>query len=96
MNIDASNVLAEYERLSEEDRRHLEAGLSRIHGRRLSMTIEELVKLGADDLGNISRIIQGIHLTRHHVPDMLETYRSMQGDELIRRVSFGRIDPESQ
>ncbi len=96
MDINPRVVLAEYERLPKADRRRLEEGLIRIHGRKFNMTLEELASYTAAELGNIYRIIQGIHLTRQYVPDLREAYHSMEVSDLPSRVSFGRNEHESE
>ncbi len=93
MDCDAKVVQKAYERLSAEDRKLLEEGLTRIHGRQIGMTLEELEALPADDLGNIYRIIEGIHLTRQYVPDLRAAYQ--EAEDLPSRVSFGYIERDS-
>jgi len=87
----AADVLEQYERMSGDDRVMLANGLERIYGRPFAFTVEGLTQMKAEELKTILDIQAGIRLTRDHVPDLRQAYAELEGRELPRRVSFGRI-----
>ncbi len=88
----AVEVLAEFERLSDDDKNLLSAGLKNHYGKQISFSLDELSEMDQKKLETIKSLIGGIHLTREHVPDILTAYESLKDKDLPSWISFGRLN----
>lgn len=88
----AIEVLAEFERLSADDKNLLLTGLKNHYGKPISFSLDELSEMDQKKLETIKSIIGGIHLTREHVPNMLTAYENLKDKDLPSRISFGRLN----
>ena len=88
----ARDILAQYERMREEDRALLVQALERMLGRPAAFTLDELEQLKSEDLKMMRDVQEGIRLTREYVPDIRRAYEGLKGKELPSTTSFGRIE----
>lgn len=88
----ATEVLAEFERLSADDKNLLSTGFKNHYGKQISFSLDELSEMDQKKLETIKSIIDGIHLTREHVPNILTVYARLKDKDLPSRISFGRLN----
>jgi len=91
MNEIITTIISQCEKLSEDEIKMVTEGLSSGFERSIQNLIPELTTFNQDELLVISKVINGLILTKEYVPDIIEAYEQVKGTDLPNKTSFGRM-----
>ncbi|SDX04544.1 hypothetical protein [Paenibacillus sp. CF384] len=92
MNDRIATIMSLCEQLNEEEKTLITNTLSNHFEKQLQLSVAELSTCNEDELIIIRNVINGVILTKNHVPNIVEAYERLKDTDVPRKISLGRTE----